>query len=159
MKNLALTAILIASLFTAQAAFAHCQIPCGIYDDEARIAMLDEDIVTIEKSIREINRLSAEKTLNHNQIVRWVQNKEDHANRIIATVTDYFMAQRIKPAPKKDAEKHSAYVRSLTLLHQILVHAMKAKQLADLKNVETLKSLVAEFAQVYFVPEPVAHKH
>ena len=34
---------------------AHCQVPCGIYDDPARIAELREDATTIEKAIAGIN--------------------------------------------------------------------------------------------------------
>jgi len=28
-------------------AFAHCQVPCGIYDDQARLDALEEHITTI----------------------------------------------------------------------------------------------------------------
>ena len=31
-------------------AFAHCQMPCGIYDDDARIQQMREDAVTIRKA-------------------------------------------------------------------------------------------------------------
>ena len=33
-------------------AFPHCQVPCGIYGDEMRFEMMDEDIDTIEKSMK-----------------------------------------------------------------------------------------------------------
>jgi nickel superoxide dismutase len=40
----------IASLFLyVNNAAAHCEIPCGIYDDEMRINMVLEHIATIEK--------------------------------------------------------------------------------------------------------------
>ena len=41
-------------------AFGHCEIPCGIYDDEMRIEMISEHIGTIEKSMNEIMHLQKE---------------------------------------------------------------------------------------------------
>ena len=35
-------------------AWAHCEIPCGIYDDHMRIHMIEEHITTIEKSMQQI---------------------------------------------------------------------------------------------------------
>ena len=38
-------------------AFAHCEIPCVIYDDEMRIRIINEHIVTVEKSMKQIIEL------------------------------------------------------------------------------------------------------
>lgn len=56
----------------ASIAGAHCQIPCGIYDDRARIVLMEEHVTTIEKSMNEITTLSADTPQNINQLVRWV---------------------------------------------------------------------------------------
>ena len=80
--------------------FAHCEIPCGIYDDQARINMILEHITTIEKSMKQIQSLEKEKNINFNQIVRWIMNKEQHATEIQTMVAQYFMTQRIKPGVK-----------------------------------------------------------
>ncbi len=62
--------------------------------------------------------------------------------------------QRIKPvAPSADAAAKRKYVAQLTILHRILVHAMKAKQTTDLIHAEKLRSLLAEFEAAYFGPE------
>ncbi len=61
---------------------AHCQIPCGIYDDQMRVHMIAEHIKTIEKSMNEIMRLEKEGPKNYNQLVRWIMNKDDHADRL-----------------------------------------------------------------------------
>lgn len=51
--------LLSAGLFVfTQSAYAHCQLPCGIYDDNARVLSMLEDVRTIEKSIRLIKELS-----------------------------------------------------------------------------------------------------
>ncbi|NLS96277.1 MAG: superoxide dismutase [Planctomycetaceae bacterium] len=129
---------------------AHCEIPCGIYDDDARIKLLNEHVTTIEKSMKEIEKLSAESPLNQNQIVRWVMNKEDHANQFQEIVAQYFMTQRVKPlTPDDDAATKQKYVKQLTLLHEMLVYAMKSKQTVDTANTDKLRELVHDFSHVY----------
>ena len=146
MKRVSLQlALLIAGLFLYSGiAYAHCEIPCGIYDDEMRVKMISEHIQTIEKSMNEINSLEKAGLSHHsNQLVRWIMNKEDHANQLQEIVTQYFMTQRIKFDTKD-------YDKKLCMLHQMLVYAMKCKQTTDLENVEALKKLNKEFSDLYF---------
>ena len=123
--------------------YAHCEIPCGIYDDEARITMILEHASTIEKSMNQITLLGKENPLNNNQLVRWIVNKEQHADAVQEIVSQYFMTQRIKP----DAEKYSD---KLSLLHQMLLAAMKCKQTTDTQHVDSLRDLTARFKGLYF---------
>ena len=89
--------------------------------------------------------------LDYNQLVRWVGNKEKHAQEIQDIVTAYFMAQRIKPPKNHDDEQAlDVYQHKLTLLHHIQIHAMKAKHGTDLDEIETLRKLVAKFRTAYF---------
>ena len=141
-------AVATALMALSVAAFAHCEIPCGIYDDEARVKELQEHVKTIEKSMTQIKGLSSD--ANNNQLVRWVGNKEAHAGKIQHIVTQYFMTQRIKPPAAGDAKARAQYTSRLALLHKILVHAMKAKQTTDLAYTETLKSLIQDFEEAYF---------
>ena len=136
-------------LLTAPNAFAHCQIPCGIYDDAERFAILEEHVTTIEKAMKTLEELSAAQSPNYNQIVRWVGNKEHHADEISEIVTYYFMAQRVKPVEKKSDEAYSKYLGELTSLHQMIVYSMKAKQTTDPKNVERLRALIKQFKTSY----------
>lgn len=156
MKNRSRVLALVLTLSVAipSMSFCHCEIPCGIYDDSLRISLLREDISTIEKSMDEITILSGEQEKNYNQLVRWVSNKEDHAGKFMDIVTQYFMTQRIKPAESADAENFPTYQKSLTLLHQMLVYAMKCKQTVDKTNTSKLRDLVNEFEKLYF-----QHKH
>ena len=130
--------------------FAHCQIPCGIYDDPTRFTLMEEHVTTIEKSMKEIDRLSADAAKNGNQIVRWVKNKEAHAEELAGIVTYYFMAQRVKPTIPEDTGKYNKYVAQITTLHQILFHTMKTKQTTDPSHIETLRILIGEFKASYF---------
>jgi nickel superoxide dismutase len=145
------------SLINVAEVFAHCQIPCGIYNDELRFQLLEEDFTTIEKSMQEIVRLSQENPVNYNQLVRWITNKEEHANKIQEIVNFYFLTQRIKPVESTDQKAYQEYTHKLSLLHQLLVYAMKAKQTTDLANVEKLRSLLKEFHEAYFGPEDIEH--
>ena len=139
---LMLTAIL-APLFVTALAAAHCEIPCGIYDDALRVKQIAEHAGTIEKSMKQIIELSKGNPVNYNQLVRWVTNKEAHANEIQHIVSQYFMTQRIKPDAKQYAEK-------LALLHEMLISAMKCKQTTEVENVNKLRSLLKAFEGLYF---------
>lgn len=144
MKKLSLaTAVFLMFLLPATSALSHCEIPCGIYDDAMRIQMIREHITTIEKSMNSIQSLAKEKDHDPNQLIRWVMNKEDHANQLQEIVTQYFMTQRIKSDAKN-------YAKKLEGLHQMLIYSMKCKQTTDLNNVEKLKSLVTDFEKLYF---------
>ncbi len=145
--------VLFLFLLNPSSIVSHCEIPCGIYDDAARLQLLAEHIGTVEKSIITIEKLSSEKSANYNQIVRWVNNKEEHANEIQHIVTEYFMTQRIKPIQKSDKKAYGIYIKQITLLHSMVVHAMKAKQSLDLGNVKKLSTLLKEFKNVYPVKQ------
>jgi len=147
--------VLMVALFAGNAN-AHCEVPCGIYDDEMRCDMIAEHITTIEKSMTMIVDLSKAPDENYNQLVRWIMNKEEHAEQLQDVVYRYFMTQRVRPVDNEKGEMHEKYVRQLTLLHHMLVYAMKAKQTTDLTNVEKLRELLEEFRNVYFEEE---HKH
>ena len=148
-SRLALIAAALCVSLTGSNAFAHCQIPCGIYDDVARFALLEEHVTTIEKAMNTLEELSAAQTPNYNQIVRWVRNKEHHADEISEIVTHYFMAQRVKPADKKSEEAYSKYLSELTSLHEMVVYSMKAKQTTDRENVDRLRALIRQFKASY----------
>lgn len=140
---LMLTCLLGCGLLLSRSARAHCQIPCGIYDDHARVVSMLEDVATIEKSIRLIIELSGKTDpQSQNQLVRWVMNKEQHAQNIISTISDYFLTQRVKPDQKD-------YVDRLKKHHAVIIAAMKAKQHADQGYTSTLKKAVEALLPFY----------
>ncbi|MCE1245191.1 MAG: superoxide dismutase, Ni [Firmicutes bacterium] len=154
---LAAFAVLLVSFVFRTAVFAHCEVPCGIYHDKTRVDLIREHIDTIEKSMNEITKLSKEGDKNYNQIVRWVQNKDNHADYIQEIVSQYFMTQRIKPVEPADSAEYKDYISKITLLHQMLITAMKCKQTTDLSNVEKLKKQVDDFEKLYFKDEKHTH--
>ncbi len=132
------------------AVFSHCEVPCGIYNDEMRFTMIEEHITTIEKAMKEIANLSGQQPTNFNQIVRWVTNKEKHAEEIQHIIGQYFLTQRVKLVEKEDDKAHKIRMEHLTICHEILVYTMKTKQTTDLSNVEKLKAAVKAFKDSYF---------
>jgi nickel superoxide dismutase len=144
----AMTVVVVAGV-VGSIVYGHCQIPCGIYGDPMRFDMIAEHITTIEKSMNTINAASKMDKPDTNQLVRWIENKDHHADELSEIVTYYFMAQRVKPVEMSDAEGHAKYVKQLTLLHKMLVHSMKCKQTTDLEHVESLRTLLKEFHDAY----------
>ena len=127
---------------------AHCQIPCGVYDDTMRVKMIEEHTLTILKSMNYIS--SNQNDLEQqNQVARWIINKEEHAQEIQNIVSEYFLTQRIK---LKDNSKESKdlYHAQLAALHSILLDAMKCKQTIDSNMTTSLLENLNKFVNLYF---------
>jgi nickel superoxide dismutase len=127
---------------------AHCQIPCGVYDDAMRVKMIEEHTLTILKSMNYIssNQSDLEK---QNQVTRWIINKEEHAQEIQNIVSEYFLTQRIKL--KSDSkENKDLYHAQLASLHNILLDSMKCKQTLDTNNTTSLLENLNKFVNLYF---------
>ena len=103
MKVHSIVALAVMRLFCAVSPlWAHCEVPCGIYGDEARFSAIAEDVMTIEKAMGKIAELATKMDgQSANQLSRWVSTKEEHANKIQQVVAQYFMTQRLK-APAAD---------------------------------------------------------
>lgn len=121
---------------------AHCELPCGIYDDQARLAEISEHVTTIDKAVTQILELQKEKEINYNQLVRWIDNKEVHATKLQEIVSQYFLTQRIK----LDADQ---YARKVEALHHLLVYAMQCKQTVSPQAVEELRQACRLFEKLY----------
>jgi len=139
---LLLAGIAVVPMLQAKAS-AHCQVPCGIYDDYARVESMLEDAATIKKAMRMINQLAGESDAqSKNQMVRWVMTKEAHAEKIITTMSSYFLTQRVKPSQKD-------YSQRLIKHHAVIVSAMKAKQQVDMAYVKTLAKEIEALEDYY----------
>ena len=128
---------------TARVADAHCEVPCGIYADQARFEQMLEDTTTILKAMGEIAALAGKTDAQSlNQAVRWVTTKETHATNTQHVIAQYFMTQRIKPSQED-------YVKRLTTAHAVMTAAMVCKQTTDTKNADALKEAILAFHKVY----------
>lgn len=131
--------------------FAHCQIPCGIYSDSAKIMQIQEDLDTIEKAMEQIIKLSSmNDPQSINQIIRWTTAKEAHAQNVQVIVTEYFMTQRLR-------ENSKDYLKKLKVLHLLLVSSMKCKQSVEFENVKSSRASLESFVELYFTEEDIKH--
>lgn len=142
----------------AAPAGAHCQVPCGIFHDELRVQLMEEQVETIEKAMLQVESLSKASPVNYNQIVRWVTTKDDHAQQLMDIVANYFLAQKVKAPATREGEAWDAYLEQLTLLHGIQVAAMKTKHGTDPAAVATLREQIGKFRKAYF-GEEAGHQH
>ena len=137
--------------------YGHCQVPCGIYDDAVRIVQIEEDITTIRKAMNKINDLAGKSDAQSlNQISRWVNTKEDHAQNAQETVLNYFLAQRVK-AKEKGNKDRQKYVDQTLTLHQLIVKLMKCKQTVDQRNCSDAYELLDKFTNLYFEQHGIDH--
>lgn len=148
---LGLLGLATAAVWTGQAnqAAAHCQVPCGIYDDPARIAQLREDATTITKAIDQIRELAGKHDAQaFNQATRWTLTKEQHASHVIEMVAEYFLTQKVQPVAA-GAEGYDVYLKKLADHHAVMVAAMKTKQNADPAYAEALFKAIDQLAGHY----------
>ena len=125
----------------------HCQVPCGIFDDPARVGSLKEDAATMRKAMVQIEELQgAGDALSFNQATRWVMTKEDHASSIIETVSNYMLAQRVK---EELFENKGAYLEALEAHHKVMQAAMKGKQVVDPAAMDALDHAIDTLAPMY----------
>jgi nickel superoxide dismutase len=155
MKIIYLLTFALASIFSSASLSAHCQVPCGIYGDELKFGELEQHVETIAKSSAMIREIAAKEHLtaqDQQQLVRWTNNKETHAQKIIDEAANYFLAQRIKT----DADH---YADKLAVLHSIIVYSMKSKQSVEAEPVETLSKQLAKFKELYLDHSHEHHTH
>lgn len=128
---------------------AHCQVPCGIYGDDLRFAAMAEDVTTIRKAMVQVRKLSGAGKVDHNQVVRWVMTKEEHADRIAETIKSYFLQQRVKDPGDGNGAAREKYLEQLTSAHGVLVASMKCKQSTDTSQVDDLHKQLERFRHAY----------
>ena len=100
------------------------------------------------KKIIELSSREDPKSIN--QINRWINAKETHAQNIQIIVTEYFMTQRLKEASKD-------YLKKLKTLHLLLISSMKCKQSVEFENVKTSRVNLEAFVKLYFTKEDIKH--
>ena len=124
-------------------AFSHCQVPCGIFDDHARVHQMLEDSVTVIKAASMMAELAGKTDAQSvNQMTRWVMNKETHAQKIIETISDYYLTQRVKT-------DQADYIERLKTHHAVMLAAMKAKQSADKSYGLALQKAIQDLEKYY----------
>ncbi len=127
--------------------YAHCDIPCGIYDPhEAQIAALTT--IRMDQLIAELppppaDAKAEERAAYSSKLARYTAVKEQHAERVKHEVrviwADYFTADHAKQYP---------HLHELTV--KILKQASKVRQGTHLADAQELLSSVQEFAELFW---------
>lgn len=138
MKNLLQK--LLGMLVPIKTVYAHCDVPCGIYDPKpAQIAA-----ATVLKMVEKIEALPKENSTvsDRNSFVRMVWTKEEHARKckeeLLILWTDYFKPEHLTLFPN---------------LHEIFWKAAKLcsknKQEVSLSAAQELVKVVDEIAEIF----------
>jgi len=114
------------------------------------MAEIKEDCATIRKAMVQIGELASKgDALSINQMTRWIMTKEDHCKKIITSMSEYCLCQRVKPEIFKSDEE---YVQALKAHHAVMQNAMKAKQTVDVAQCDALEHAVDDCSKMY-LPE------
>lgn len=130
---------------------AHCEVPCGIYDDHAEVQRMLLDAETMKKASAQIVELARDLDAEHlNTIARWAMVKEEHGRKLQHAVAWYFLTQRVKaPADAGDAVAREKYHGQLAAFHRISVAAMKSAQSLDPAATDELVAAIEVVAPWY----------
>lgn len=118
--------------------YAHCDIPCGIYETDT----MTHAAATCRRMVELIDQQSGDDLAARNNFARMVLVKEKHAqtvkDQLYILWSDYFKPEHLKDHPD---------------LHQIIWQAAKTasrvKQTVDMVLAEQLQAEVAEVARVF----------
>lgn len=125
---------LLIKLLPAKPVYAHCDIPCGIYDPHtAQLAAK-----TVLTMVQKINQLPKEnpEIVDRNNFVRMVMVKEEHADlckkEVLILWTDYFKAEHLEKFP----DLHDLIWKTTKLCseNKRMVDEVKAQELIESVN-------------------------
>ena len=127
-----------------QTAYAHCDIPCGIYETDTMQHAADTVIKMVEKMLE--LKHPGEDNQKHlefeNTIARMVHTKEEHAQKckeqILILWTDYFKDEHLA----KHHDLHAKVWKAAKL-------CSAAKRSVDMNVAKQLKDSVTEIARIF----------
>ncbi len=135
----------ITRILPASTAYAHCDVPCGIYDPKpAQIAA-----ATVLKMVEKLEALplpaddapAIEYTKHHNNAVRMIMTKEEHAQKckteLLILWTDYFKPEHLAQFPKL----HDTFWLAAKLCSKNKQDVSKDAALALVKAVDEIAAL------------------
>ena len=138
---------LIDQIFPPKIAYAHCDIPCGIYDPhEAQMAA--HTVLRMTQMINDLEASSKEPLFDErkriiSQIARLTKVKEDHCEIVKHQVRiiwgDYFKPDHL-----------TKYKNLHELVFQVMKQASAARQNIDLVAAQDLLSSVQKFAEIFW---------
>lgn len=121
--------------------YAHCDVPCGIYETDTMRHAADTCVRMIEK-IQALPDSSGEKSDDHANFIRMVNTKEKHAqlckDQIYVLWSDYFKPEHLQKMP----DLHDK-------MWQAAKQCSKVKQSLDMTEAKKLVEMVAGVAKMF----------
>lgn len=131
---------IISRILPTQLAYAHCDIPCGIYDPHAA-QVGAHTIIRMTQLLSELKR--EDETKAEHDIARITHVKEEHGSLVeeeLGTLeNDYFKDEHFKKYPE---------------LKELISHAVKlsakTRQIIDMESAEQLLELVLKISEIFY---------
>lgn len=121
--------------------YAHCDVPCGIYEVDTMRHAAETCVKMIEK-ITALSDVGGEKTDAHNNFIRIVMNKEKHAQlckqQLYILWSDYFKPEHLQKFPNL----HETFWKATK-------QCSKVKQSISADEAHTLTHMVADIAKMF----------
>lgn len=133
---------IISRILPTKIAYAHCDIPCGIYDPYlAQLSVIS--VIRMTQMIQDLKgKEHSDKEFIH-QLARLVKVKEEHAELVKHEVRiiwgDYFKEEHLKDYPSLH-----------DLVFKIMKHASKTRQEINMEEAKELLKHVQEFARIFW---------
>lgn len=134
-------------IFPPQTVYAHCDIPCGIYDPHlAQLAA--HTVIRMTNMIDDLNDSSEKRDFEErkkiiSQVSRLTKTKEEHAELIKHEIRilwgDYFKSVFVKEYPNLNED-----------VHEVMMLASRAKQDVDGKTANDLLEGVQKIAEMFW---------
>lgn len=126
--------------FPAASIYAHCDIPCGIYDPHSA-QQAAHTVIRMTNLISELPETGNKE--NNHKLARYTRVKEEHAeivkHEIVVLWGDYFKEEHLKKYP----HLQEAVFHTLKL-------ASKAKQEIDMQAAKDLLEHTQEIAEIFY---------
>jgi nickel superoxide dismutase len=121
--------------------YAHCDVPCGIYETDTMIHAAETCVKMIEK-IDALADVKGEKTDEHNNFIRMVMTKEKHAQlckqQLYILWSDYFKPEHLQKFP----DLHDKF-------WQTAKQCSKVKQSLKSEEAQSLLQMVGDIAAMF----------
>ena len=135
------------SIAKPETVYAHCDIPCGIYDPH----LMQISALTVIRMHQLIEGLQGDDQAARNSFARYVAAKEEHAELVKREARiiwgDYFKPEHLE----KHADLHN-------VTWQIMKLGGKVRQTIDMQAAQDLLAQTQKFAEIFWDTKGVATK-
>ena len=139
--------VFLSKILPTQVAYAHCDIPCGIYDPHL-VQMAAHTVIRMTDLINDLKASSSEPPFDErkriiSQISRLTNVKEEHAELVKHEIRilwgDYFKEEHLKQYPELN-----------NLVFKTMKLASKARQEVNIEAANELLDTVQKIAQIFW---------